>query len=216
MDNGSLVGARFPDAVRRFGHELRRRRTQAGLTQRQLAERVSYSREMVAAVERGRRYGSEQLAVRCDAILRTDGSLTRLWPMVESEQVAADRRRGPRTGRAERMTGAPAPLPSPATARRTGLPVAPRRTPAPLAGMPVAVVPRPRTPLPAVPHPGAPRPGVVHRPVPVRTGVPAPRNGAAIWAEWARSLRPDPTPELMDQLRDLINNLMSANGRTGR
>src|SRR5262245_56630130 len=73
------------------------------MTQRQLADRVKYCREMVAAVERGRRFGSRSLAVRCDEALGTDGVLTRMWPLVETEQVAADRRRGPRPERASRL-----------------------------------------------------------------------------------------------------------------
>lgn len=96
MDTWSFPNSRSLEVVRRFGLELRRHRTLAGLTQRQLADRVRYSREMIAAVERGRRYGSAELAWRCDEILRTGGTLRGLWPQVEREQVAADRRRGPR------------------------------------------------------------------------------------------------------------------------
>jgi transcriptional regulator with XRE-family HTH domain len=84
------------DAATRFGSELQHWRTECGLTQRELAERVRYSREMVAAVERGRRYANRQFAARCDEVLSTGGRLAELWPWVESEQVAADRRRGPR------------------------------------------------------------------------------------------------------------------------
>jgi len=96
VDTWSFPNSRSAEVVRRFGQELRRHRTLAGLTQRQLADRVRYSREMIAAVERGRRYGSAELAWRCDEILRTGGTLRGLWPHVEREQVAADRRRGPR------------------------------------------------------------------------------------------------------------------------
>ncbi len=99
MDTGA--NGRTVDVTRTFGAELRRRRAQAGLTQRELAERVRYSRETVAAVERGRRYATRQLALRCDEVLATDGVLGRLWPRVESVRVAADRRRGPRSTRPE-------------------------------------------------------------------------------------------------------------------
>lgn len=108
MDKWSCPTGRNADAVRSFGLELRRQRTLAGLTQRQLADRVRYSREMIAAVERGRRYGSGELAWRCDEILHTGGTLAALWPQVEREQVAADRRRGPRpepVGRARDSVG---------------------------------------------------------------------------------------------------------------
>ncbi|GAB3977539.1 helix-turn-helix transcriptional regulator [Plantactinospora veratri] len=83
-------------ATRQFQRELRRWRTRKGLTQRALADRVRFSRETVAAVEAGRRYGSQELAVRCDDVLGTGGLLTALWPRVAVEQIAADGRRGPR------------------------------------------------------------------------------------------------------------------------
>jgi hypothetical protein len=96
LNKGSESIGPSVDAAHHFGIELRRRRTQAGLTQRQLAERLQYSREMVAAVERGRRYARRAFVVRCDLVLDCHGALARLWPYVESEQLAADRRRGPR------------------------------------------------------------------------------------------------------------------------
>jgi transcriptional regulator with XRE-family HTH domain len=99
MDTGSTSSGRIGDAPRTFGDELRRRRSRAGLTQRELAERVRYSRETVAAVERGRRYATHELALCCDEVLGTDGVLGRLWPLVERVRVAADRRRGPRPTR---------------------------------------------------------------------------------------------------------------------
>jgi transcriptional regulator with XRE-family HTH domain len=142
VDERFFMNSSGVDAATRFGRELRCRRTQAGMTQRQLADQLRYSREMVAAVERGRRFGSQSLAVRADEVLGTDGVLSRMWPLVETEQVAADRRRGPRPER-----GAPV--------RRI------RRTP-------------------------------------------------ADWADWAAQIRPamdQAPPELVDQLRDLINTL---------
>jgi transcriptional regulator with XRE-family HTH domain len=98
---GFASSGRLVDAADEFGRELRRRRTRAGLTQRELAVHVRYSRETVAAVERGRRFASRQFAVRCDEVLGTGGVLTRLWPLVETMQLAADRRRGPRPVRLE-------------------------------------------------------------------------------------------------------------------
>ncbi|MEU6076913.1 helix-turn-helix transcriptional regulator [Micromonospora sp. NPDC047074] len=89
-------------AMHRFRSELRAWRVRQGLTQRALAERVRFSRETVAAVESGRRYGSHEFAVRCDEVLGTDGRLAALWPQVAQEQLAADGRRGPRSGDVER------------------------------------------------------------------------------------------------------------------
>src|SRR5947207_3345913 len=80
---GFAPSGRLVDAADEFGRELRRRRTRAGLTQRELAMHVQYSRETVAAVERGRRFASRSFAVRCDEVLGTGGVLTRLWPLVE-------------------------------------------------------------------------------------------------------------------------------------
>jgi transcriptional regulator with XRE-family HTH domain len=96
MDAASPSGTADSMATRQFQRELRRWRTRRGLTQRALADRVRFSRETVAAVEAGRRYGSQELAVRCDEVLRTGGLLTGLWPRVAVEQIAADGRRGPR------------------------------------------------------------------------------------------------------------------------
>ncbi|MDG4786840.1 helix-turn-helix transcriptional regulator [Micromonospora sp. WMMD1102] len=94
-------------ATREFQRELRRWRTRKGLTQRALADRVRFSRETVAAVEAGRRYGSHELAVRCDDVLGTGGRLTSLWPQVAVEQIAADGRRGPRGAAAGRPEPGP-------------------------------------------------------------------------------------------------------------
>jgi transcriptional regulator with XRE-family HTH domain len=106
-------------ATRQFRSELRRWRTRNGLTQRALAERVRFSRETVAAVESGRRYGSQELAVRCDDVLGTGGLLTALWPQVAAEQMAADGRRGPRTSEAPEPATAADPDP-PAMIRPDG------------------------------------------------------------------------------------------------
>ncbi|MFD0821743.1 helix-turn-helix transcriptional regulator, partial [Micromonospora zhanjiangensis] len=96
MDAPSSSTAADPTATRQFRRELRRWRTRSGLTQRALAERIRFSRETVAAVESGRRYGSHELAVRCDEVLCTGGRLAALWPRAAVEQLAADGRRGPR------------------------------------------------------------------------------------------------------------------------
>lgn len=57
---------------------------------------MRFSRETVAAVESGRRFGSHEFALRCDDVLDTGGQLAALWPQVAAEQLAADGRRGPR------------------------------------------------------------------------------------------------------------------------
>ncbi|MFG1779932.1 helix-turn-helix transcriptional regulator [Micromonospora sp. NPDC049048] len=99
MDRTPPSSASGAGAIHRFRSELRTWRTRQGLTQRALAERVRFSRETVAAVESGRRYGSHEFAVRCDEVLGTGGCLAALWPQVAAEQLAADGRRGPRFGK---------------------------------------------------------------------------------------------------------------------
>lgn len=106
MDATSSTTAADSTATRQFRRELRRWRTRSGLTQRALADRIRFSRETVAAVESGRRYGSHELAVRCDEVLCTGGRLTALWPHVAAEQMAADGRRGPRMSDAARRGSA--------------------------------------------------------------------------------------------------------------
>ncbi|MFG2166215.1 helix-turn-helix transcriptional regulator [Micromonospora chersina] len=107
MDRTPPSSAAHCAASHRFRAELRRWRTRQGLTQRALAERVRFSRETVAAVEAGRRFGSQEFAVRCDEVLGTGGRLAALWPQVAAEQLAADGRRGPRFGEVAQLEPAP-------------------------------------------------------------------------------------------------------------
>jgi transcriptional regulator with XRE-family HTH domain len=61
-----------------FGAELRRLRTDADMSQEQLAERVNYSAALVGMVETARRMPSRDFAERCDGALGTHGTLARL------------------------------------------------------------------------------------------------------------------------------------------
>ncbi|MFC7545707.1 helix-turn-helix transcriptional regulator [Plantactinospora sp. GCM10030261] len=114
MEGASRCATGDSAASRQFRWELRRWRLRQGLTQRALAERVRFSRETVAAVESGRRYGSREFADRCDEALATGGRLTALWPRVAAEQMAADGRRGPRDPLAGRSAAAGLAAPAPA------------------------------------------------------------------------------------------------------
>ncbi|WP_433317891.1 helix-turn-helix transcriptional regulator [Micromonospora chersina] len=107
MDRTPPSSAAHCAASHRFRSELRRWRARQGLTQRALAERVRFSRETVAAVESGRRFGSQEFAVRCDEVLGTGGRLAALWPQVAAEQLAADGRRGPRLGEVAQLEPTP-------------------------------------------------------------------------------------------------------------
>jgi transcriptional regulator with XRE-family HTH domain len=77
----------------RFGAELRRWRTERRLTQLSLARLIWHSQETVAKIEKGERWPSQDLASRSDLVLRTGGVLGDLWPAVERERLACDRRR---------------------------------------------------------------------------------------------------------------------------
>ncbi|MEU8269166.1 helix-turn-helix transcriptional regulator [Sphaerisporangium sp. NPDC049002] len=62
-----------------FAFELRKHRTDAKLTQKQLAKRVGFSESMVGMVEAGRRPPSERFAQLCDQALGLDGAMMRLY-----------------------------------------------------------------------------------------------------------------------------------------
>ncbi|MEU5906745.1 helix-turn-helix transcriptional regulator [Micromonospora sp. NPDC047527] len=103
MEHTPPQDAAHAAASHRFRWELRSCRVRRGLTQRALADLVRFSRETVAAVESGRRFGSHEFAVRCDDVLDTGGRLAALWPQVAAEQLAADGRRGPRSPEPARL-----------------------------------------------------------------------------------------------------------------
>ncbi|GAB3817065.1 helix-turn-helix domain-containing protein [Micromonospora zhanjiangensis] len=88
-----------------FGEELRQARTEAGLSQEELATKVSYSAAQVSAVENGRRRPTRDFTTKVDAALGVNGRLLRLldaaqqesakpWlrPWIKDEQAAADLR----------------------------------------------------------------------------------------------------------------------------
>ena len=68
-----------------FVGELRRGRAAQGLSQDQLADKITYSSSLVAKVESCRRIPSLDFARRCDEVLGTDGLLTRLHALVAGD-----------------------------------------------------------------------------------------------------------------------------------
>lgn len=70
-----------------FGAELRRLRTAAGISQEDLAQRISYSASLVGMIETARRAPARDFALRCDGVLDTGGTLARLWPLVSQEAL---------------------------------------------------------------------------------------------------------------------------------
>lgn len=70
-----------------FGAELRRLRAAAGISQEDLAQRISYSASLVGMIETARRAPARDFAERCDVVLSTGGTLARLWPLVSQESL---------------------------------------------------------------------------------------------------------------------------------
>ena len=70
-----------------FGAELRRLRAAAGISQEDLAQRISYSASLVGMIETARRAPARDFALRCDGVLDTGGTLARLWPLVSQEAL---------------------------------------------------------------------------------------------------------------------------------
>ncbi|WFE38147.1 helix-turn-helix transcriptional regulator [Micromonospora sp. WMMD998] len=70
-----------------FAGELRRLRTEAELTQEALAERVSYSASLVAAVEQCRRAPRAEFTERCDEALHGGGLLVRIRAALVRESL---------------------------------------------------------------------------------------------------------------------------------
>jgi len=79
MTPKSADRARTPQGV--FGAELRLYRTQAGLSQAELADKAHVSHDVISKIETGERPPAEGFPGRLDAIaeLDTRGTLTRIW-----------------------------------------------------------------------------------------------------------------------------------------
>lgn len=75
----------------RFGAQLRHWRVQRGLSQVRLAERVHFSGDLIAKVEKAERWPNSTLAEACDRALDTGGVLAGMWPAVDAERQQAAR-----------------------------------------------------------------------------------------------------------------------------
>lgn len=62
-----------------YGAKLRKLRTRAGFTQRQLGDRVPIAHSRIAQFELGKETPPEDIDARLDALLGADGDLTDLW-----------------------------------------------------------------------------------------------------------------------------------------
>ncbi|MFC3985385.1 helix-turn-helix domain-containing protein [Streptosporangium jomthongense] len=70
-----------------LGLALRRFREASGLTQEQLAERISYSHSQVSQVERGGRFPSLHFVEECSRVLGAKDELLTLYTALESESA---------------------------------------------------------------------------------------------------------------------------------
>jgi transcriptional regulator with XRE-family HTH domain len=73
---------------RGFGAELRRRRMAAGLSLRDLAGLVHYTRGHLSKVETGHAWASPELGRLCDAALNADGALLALTRVADGDDAA--------------------------------------------------------------------------------------------------------------------------------
>lgn len=64
-----------------FASELRRLRTEAGLSQEQIGQHVGYSGALIGKVEKGDRAPSQDLAERCDKALEAKGLLITVYKL---------------------------------------------------------------------------------------------------------------------------------------
>jgi len=71
-----------------FGAELRYWRIRRGLSLAQLGQRVFASADLIAKVEKARRWPGAELVERCEAVLDSGGLLQRLYAFAQAERVA--------------------------------------------------------------------------------------------------------------------------------
>jgi transcriptional regulator with XRE-family HTH domain len=69
-----------------FGARLRQHRSEQGLSQDQLGQRVHVSGHLIGKIEIAARRPSEDLARRLDGVLGTGGELTDLWPLIDKNR----------------------------------------------------------------------------------------------------------------------------------
>ncbi|WP_329429496.1 helix-turn-helix transcriptional regulator [Streptosporangium sp. NBC_01495] len=65
-----------------FAAEFRRRRKEAGLSQKELADRIGWSVSLVSMVELTHRKAPREMTQQIDKVLKLDGALTNLWDLV--------------------------------------------------------------------------------------------------------------------------------------
>lgn len=74
-----------------FGRRLRHWRRHAGLTQAELGRKMAYDHSFISRVERGSRWPTRELALRCDELLGASGELVDLWRQADLERQSPHR-----------------------------------------------------------------------------------------------------------------------------
>jgi transcriptional regulator with XRE-family HTH domain len=95
-----LTGAALHQATEAFRLELTHLRTDAGLSKKALARRMSFDPSYVSHIESGRHRPTEDFARRADDVLNSDGRLWQLWRQCDRIRHTANE-------------GAPTPVPPP-------------------------------------------------------------------------------------------------------
>ncbi|MEU0223778.1 helix-turn-helix transcriptional regulator [Streptomyces sp. NPDC006284] len=85
QDDGELSS----DLIRAVGKQIKVLRERAGLTQRELGDRLGYGEDMISSVERGRRSPQPQLLETADILLEAGGLLTATIEDVERAKAKA-------------------------------------------------------------------------------------------------------------------------------
>lgn len=75
---------------RQLGVQVRQLRQQAGMTQRDLADKIGVHHTMLGKIELGRRSPQLEHTEALDAVLETNGTLTRLWQELNNQRYVPD------------------------------------------------------------------------------------------------------------------------------
>lgn len=193
-----------------FGWRLRHWRQRRRITQAELGSDIGYDHSHISKVEIGERCPPQDLAVRCDERLGTDGELAALWPLLAGEPGNGDAPRGHRGNPSEPSTGGTA---GGATAgRAAGSTMAHLPAPRPSTGVPGGPAPSAATSL--FPHPVANPPPNAGRPSDEALHA----VSTLFTAYEAASGAMEPAaliPPLEDQLRQLLTWRREADRRMG-
>jgi transcriptional regulator with XRE-family HTH domain len=70
-----------------FGAEVRRLRTERGLSQAELGRRLFHHKDLIRKIEAAQRVPSRDFVERCDEVLGAEGLLWQMWPVLQRERL---------------------------------------------------------------------------------------------------------------------------------